>query len=245
MVIKSKLGTISRGLFFIVVCLILGFLISFVYAQFTFKTKDAVGTLTNRFVINQGATTVNIDILNAQLNMNSNKIINLPDPTALQDAATKNYVDTRVGTVAQVPSGAILLFPPNLTCPAGYTDITSTYNDKVPLTCNGCTGITTGGSTAHTHSIASHNHSGATGSTSISHSHRVANGSWLGALHGTGGHGSGSYYCFGGNDPNGASTLTLAGDAAHTHSISAQALTTGSPSNGYPPFFSVRICQKN
>lgn len=242
MAIKTKMGTISKGLFFVVVCLILGFLISFVYAQFTFKTKDAGGTLQNRFIVNQGAAKVEIDILNADLDMNSNTIKNVANPVNPQDAANKNYVDTTVGSQAHVPSGAIIFFPPNLSCPTGYTDITLTYDDKVPLLCNGCTGITTGGTTSHTHTIPDHSHGGNTGITNISHSHTVSSG-WAGALHASYGHGSGTYYCFGTSNP--ASSSTAAADPSHSHSIAVASLTSNTPSNGYPPYFTVRACRKN
>lgn len=241
MVMKTKMAQVSKGLFFIMVCLIIGFLISFIWAQFTFKTKDATGTLQNRLVINQGAGIVDIDILNADLDMNSRYIKNVLNPVNPQDAATKSYVDSLVGGVAGVPPGAILLFPPNIACPAGYTDITSTYNDKVPLTCNGCTSITTGGTTSHSHTTLAHSHSGNTGSTAISHTHTVSGG-WGGALHGTGGHGSGTYFCFGSNDPGAVSTGS--GGPSHTHTIGSETVTVNS-TTVYPPYFSVRICQKN
>ncbi len=237
MILKSKTAVISRGLFFLMLCIICGILISFVYSQVTSKTKDAVGTLQTRLVINQGAAIVDIDILNAELDMNTRKIKNVADPTAAQDAATKNYVDTR----AHVPSGAILLFSPGASCPTGYTDITATYNNRFPLTCNGCGGITTGGNVSHSHTVNSHNHTGATGSTSISHSHTVSSG-WGGALHGTSGHGAGTYFCFGGNNPTGVSTASAG--PAHTHTISAESPSTNTADHT-PQYFSVRICQKN
>ena len=37
------------------------------------------------------------DIMNGQINMNSNKIINLLDPTNGQDAVSKHYIDTALG----------------------------------------------------------------------------------------------------------------------------------------------------
>jgi hypothetical protein len=48
--------------------------------------------------------------LDGQLNLNGNKIINVQDPTANQDAATKNYVDNQIisagaGTVVSITAG--------------------------------------------------------------------------------------------------------------------------------------------
>lgn len=49
-----------------------------------------------------GAANISLDnisganALNTDLNLNTHKVINVVDPTALQDAATKNYVDTQV-----------------------------------------------------------------------------------------------------------------------------------------------------
>lgn len=48
----------------------------------------------------------------ASLNLNSQKIINLLDPTLAQDAATKNYIDTKTWTTSQITnfSAAVLAF---------------------------------------------------------------------------------------------------------------------------------------
>lgn len=55
------------------------------------------------------STQVNVD---ADLDAQSHKVINVTDPTSAQDAATKNYVDTHSLTTSnfienEVPSGAI------------------------------------------------------------------------------------------------------------------------------------------
>lgn len=56
----------------------------------------AAGTLTGT-ILNSSVVTSSLTALGAQsqnLNMNSNRIVNLTDPSGAQDAATKNYVDS-------------------------------------------------------------------------------------------------------------------------------------------------------
>jgi microcystin-dependent protein len=57
------------------------------------------------------------------LNMNTNRIVNVVDPTLAQDAATKAYVDTAVSTAIaplnSVPTGSIQMWP-TASAPTGY-----------------------------------------------------------------------------------------------------------------------------
>jgi microcystin-dependent protein len=53
------------------------------------------------------------------LNMNTNRITNVVDPTLSQDAATKVYVDTSVATINSVITGSIQMWP-TATAPTGY-----------------------------------------------------------------------------------------------------------------------------
>ena len=72
-------------------------------------TTSTALTTTGRIGINQASPTVPLDVVGAariagQLDMNSNKIINVTNPTADQDAATKSYVDT------SIPIGGIIMW---------------------------------------------------------------------------------------------------------------------------------------
>jgi hypothetical protein len=238
--LKSRMGLLSKGLFFMVSAMCLGFLISYIYSQITYKTDNGIGTKLARLTINQGANTVSIDITNAYLNMNNNKISNLADPTDPKDAATKNYVDSTVGSGGVVPSGAILLFLSTGSCPTGYTDVTTTYNLSFPIACNttigglDCTtGVITGGSLDHKHSV----FLWGTTSTDGAHQHTVSSG-WAGKLHSDVNHGSGSNYCFGGNDPTSVSTASA---GSHSHEISLR----GTAESSNPPYFTVILCKKD
>jgi hypothetical protein len=52
---------------------------------------DTLNTNTNNILVNKNGTTA----MTGNLNLNSNKIINLADPTLTADASTKNYTDTQ------------------------------------------------------------------------------------------------------------------------------------------------------
>ena len=55
----------------------------------------------------------------ADLNMNSNKIINVTNPAAAQDAATKAYVDAAVAAISTTPG--VIVAVNSATCPSGWT----------------------------------------------------------------------------------------------------------------------------
>jgi hypothetical protein len=74
----------------------------------TLATGDSTSGSTGSIFLNVGTTsgTKGIVSTNTSINMNSNKITAVADPTTSQEVATKNYVDTRViQVVGNLPSG--------------------------------------------------------------------------------------------------------------------------------------------
>jgi hypothetical protein len=97
----------------------------------------------NLVLITSGTGVVEVD---SQIDMNSNKIVNLTDPTSNQEAATKAYVDTAVSSLS---SSSITVLDTNV----AITD-TGT-NGQVLTTIDGVARITTAAAqTTFTHPVA-------------------------------------------------------------------------------------------
>jgi hypothetical protein len=92
----------------------------------------------------QGTATFNGDIVCQDIiDMDSNQIINLADPTAAQGAATKNYVDTRSITIGD----STITIGGTDTTLTGLTDIDLTSGDKTIFDGVGANNLTIGAGT--------------------------------------------------------------------------------------------------
>lgn len=197
-----------------------------------------------------------------QLNMNSNKITNVANPTAAQDAATKQYVDNSGG----VPAGAVMAFNLN-NCPSGWSPLAGAQGRFVVGVGNGYSRGDTGGAntvaltvgqlpshnhTGTTSSAGAHSHSGTTSSAGEhNHNYRFNNG------HGgsnetfqtSGGRSGGTIT--GSNTsgirPAGAHThsFTTNSAGAHTHSFTTNNTGSGQAHENRPPYIALLYCQKN
>lgn len=200
------------------------------------------------------------------LNMNTNQIKNLVDPTLAQDAATKAYVDSATFTVTpgtagnvltsngtswtsaapSVPAGSVMLFY-QAAAPTGWTQVTS-LNDYALRLVSG-TGGTTGGTTAYSTVFSNQTPtisvSGSVGATTLStaqmpsHDHTVDGGGL------TGGN-TGGYY---GEDTNqqknnaAQTTSAQGGGGSHTHSFSGSGSSSVITLN--VRYANIIICTKN
>ncbi len=79
------------------------------------------GAITLRTGTSSGGTRGEVSIISRQINVNSQKIVNLTDPTAAQDAATKNYVDSVSGASAGDIAETSFALANNQTTPANVT----------------------------------------------------------------------------------------------------------------------------
>lgn len=90
---------------------------------------------------NAAATAISLDQFTppvASVNLNSQKIINLLDPTLVQDAATKNYVDTRTITLAgRVTGTGALGTTITTTIPTAYCNLVMTSATATTITTAG------------------------------------------------------------------------------------------------------------
>jgi hypothetical protein len=199
------------------------------------------------------------------LNMGSNQIKSMADPTLDQDAATKAYVDqsalnvapstagnvltsngtiwTSAAPVISVPSGSVMLFY-QAAAPSGWTQVTSLndYDLRLVSGTGGTTGGTTAYSTVFTNQTVSTTVSGTSGATTLSTSQIPSHS-----------HGYSVYTnptCFPvgptlGGDTVAAtpSTNNAGGGGSHTHSVSGSGTSSAVTLN--VRYANIIICSRN
>jgi hypothetical protein len=84
------------------------------YSKLNLANSIVAGDITSSAVTNAKLDKTNIPLsgfgaATANVDLGSNKLTNVTDPTAAQDAATKNYVDTATGAITTLANGKIYL----------------------------------------------------------------------------------------------------------------------------------------
>ena len=200
------------------------------------------------------------------LNMASNKIVSVTDPTNPQDAATKAYADSVGFTVAPstagnvltsngtawtsatpsaspIPAGSVMLFYQSA-APTGWTQVTSLndYDLRLVSGAGGTTGGTTAYSTVFTNQTPTISNTFAVGATTLStsqipsHNHAIS----VSALYDSG---QPSWFNSAGGAVLSVSTDYTGGGGSHTHSISGSATSSAITLN--VRYANIIICSKN
>ena len=209
--------------------------------------------------------------MSSSLNMANNKIISVLDPTNLQDAATKAYVDTTVSVVNSVPTGSIQMWP-TASAPTGYLlcagaaisrttyatlfaligttfgvgDGSTTFNlpnytNRFPY---GTTVATTGGSADAV--VVSHTHTGTTETTSLTGVATGVSESWNAGGVATGIISKQTGFPTAGTpssiDTSDAGQLSI--DASHNHTFTTDTSGVSGTNANLPPYLGINFIIK-
>jgi len=206
--------------------------------------------------------------MTGSLNMASNKIISVTDPTNAQDAATKAYVDAVGFTVAPstsgnvltsngtswtsatpavqtpIPAGSVMLFYQSA-APTGWTQVTSLNDYDLRLVSG--TGGTTGGTTAYSTVFANQtvsttvSVSGTTAATTLSTAQIPSHTHTIPI----GGYGVSFQTVYDGGGSASTSTGAEGGGGSHTHTFSGSGSGTSSAITLNVRYANIIICSKN